>query len=451
MVFVTRIWSSFTIILFALSTFNNSLAAAGVEELRIYQIGEIRGSSMNEAAKNLPIFGKLMGEVETGRILAVHASSDGTTLYYRGKSFEFGPGLEAFKFNVETTAYELDLRGPTFQSYGVNSQTTSKKRNFEIDKIYVTNNNQAETASLANENEKLAAENLRLGKDVSDLNTKVKDLNKLVVSLQAVTGTSKNEGACESNQGEDEVQELAKELQQTKAALGALDLTAEAFKQANAELSDENKTLTDRLAETAEECALLESQNEILQAELANALAKPKHADEESQSKSKNQPVEKTTDKAPEQTIGNHRLSISDDDLTGRKTMLVVFDSEKEKFSLAFRCNFQGSAVYQSDWVVLNNEIGSFDADNIIKYRFNNEEMQSAYWSLSTSREAAFVPERQKNKFTNSMSNNQRFAFSTVTFLGNVLSDTAVIDGFGVDREKGTFCPCLSPKSGSCG
>ena len=93
--------------------------------LELFVVGKVSGDNVGESLKSVPIFGKLLGETETSRILAVVSHEGSNILYFKAKKLELSQKVATF--TIDATEYFFDLKSGSLKAKGVNSANASKR------------------------------------------------------------------------------------------------------------------------------------------------------------------------------------------------------------------------------------------------------------------------------------------------------------------------------------
>lgn len=147
--------------------------------LELFVVGKVSGDNVGESLKSVPIFGKLLGETETGRILAVVSHEGSNILYFKAKKLELSQKVATF--TIDATEYFFDLNSGSLKARGVNSANASK-RSLTLTRIYKTSLDPEQLSRLASANASLEEANAANQKRLASSEQEIRDL---LVKLEA--------------------------------------------------------------------------------------------------------------------------------------------------------------------------------------------------------------------------------------------------------------------------
>jgi len=176
-----RLFSSLIFIAILNLTFVSIHAnAETLDEMTVFIITDEQGDQLDNVLKTVPLFGKVLGEIEVGRTLAIHHTDGKSIVYYRGKNFVFNQNTNILKFSIEASDYELRIT----ESKLVKSSQNSKSREMYLKKVYQSENMnksmadelQSQLSDKKAELENQKTLNQKLSKTIDSLNIKYSEL-----------------------------------------------------------------------------------------------------------------------------------------------------------------------------------------------------------------------------------------------------------------------------------
>lgn len=454
------------LIFFASAVYADSNTATDV-----FLVEEVQGDSLEGALKSVPIFGKVLGEVESGRTLTIIKSDNSYRIYYRGKIFEFTDSKETFNFSIENIDYKFNRITRNFEKSSKNTKT----RKLYLRSLYKTENSKQLLNSLKEQIKDLEEEKTALSQKLNEINNYNSELIIDISSSEKIIEILQNKNIQLSLYQSGDVSDLMNSIKDKELEIEELEIENQGLKsQINSvkkgtspqELKNANelvvsqqteiielKTQIGALQETIvgleENIKKLNQELDILEAQNSNLVKNNFKSDKKGiNSETKRESAEELEDQGQITDVKYH-LSNEIDDLTGKRVMVIMYIGEK--LNLGFRCNYEGKIIYEKDWIIsINGNLNFFDDEFYSQYRFSGENLQEEFLGISGNKRAYFIPDGDVSKFTKSARKNSKFTFSHNLFTGEAVRETFEIEDFRIGADSKEFCPCITPENDIC-